>query len=461
MHAKPATAELPFLSIAHAARLLQAGEISSVELTRACLVNIDSRNSELNTFITVMADSALSDAATADRETGAGEIRSPLHGIPIAIKDLIDVAGVRTTAGSALFADRIAQRDASMVAELRAAGAVLIGKTNLHEFAYGGSSIVSHFGPVRNPLAPEYVAGGSSGGSAAALAAGMCLGAIGTDTAGSIRLPSAYCGVVGLKPTFDTWPTDGVIPLSWSYDHVGPMARSVGDVALMKASLFSPYGAVGARVSTAAENAMLAIARMRVGIARRFFWEDLDPEVERACANAVRMLQEMGASVQDCSVPVNNDRTVQSSESYTYHKRWAEESPEKYQPETLRRINAGAGYSASDYILASAELRALRAGASSLFEDVDVLLTPTVPIPPTKISELEAHPETLRPCELLMLRNTRPFNALGIPAISIPCGKTTTGLPIGVQIAGAPGRDEMELITVAAALEKALAGLSH
>ena len=209
MHAKLTSAELPFLSIAEAARFLQFDEVSSVDLTRACLANIESRNPEINAFITVMAATAVAEAETADREIRAGGVRSPLHGIPIALKDLIDVAGVKTTAGSELFAERVAERDAAVVTELRAAGAVLIGKTNLHEFAYGGSSIVSHFGAVHNPVAPEYAAGGSSGGSAAALAAGMCLGAIGTDTAGSIRLPAAYCGVVGLKPTLrcvaDRW----------------------------------------------------------------------------------------------------------------------------------------------------------------------------------------------------------------------------------------------------------------
>ncbi len=455
MPQKIAPRELPFLSMVKAAHLLQAGETTSVELTRACLRNIEARDAELHAFITVMSEAALRDAAVADAEISAGRVRSPLHGIPIAIKDLIDIAGVKTTAGSALFAERVAQRDAPVVRRLRAAGAVLLGKTNLHEFAYGCSSVVTAYGAVRNPLAPEYIAGGSSGGSAAALAAGMCLGAIGTDTAGSIRLPAAYCGVVGLKPSFGAWPTEGVIPLSWSMDHVGPMARTVADTAILHAVLFG-RAEMGAKIS--AQDAEAGIGELRVGVPRSYFWESLESDIEQACVDAVHRLEGVAASIAECSIPINNDRTVQASESFAYHRKWAETSPGKYQPETLRRIQAGAKHLAADYIDAVHDLQNLRDEASKIFTNVDVLITPTAPISAMKVEQLLAEADQLRAREILMLRNTRPFNVLGLPTISVPCGKTQNGLPVGLQITGAPGRDEMELMTVARVVEEQVAG---
>src|SRR5436190_6797752 len=219
------------LTIDEAGRRIRSKQLSSLDVTRAYLTRIERLNPRLNAFITVTSDQALSRARELDAELASGRWRGPLHGVPIALKDIIDTAGVRTTAASALFKDRVPEEDADVVRRLQAAGAVLIGKLNLHEFAYGGTSIASHFGAVHNPWKPEFIAGGSSGRSGAAIAAGLCFGALGTDTGGSIRLPAAHCGIVGLKATYGRVSTRGVLPLAWSLDHVGPMSRTVADAA--------------------------------------------------------------------------------------------------------------------------------------------------------------------------------------------------------------------------------------
>jgi aspartyl-tRNA(Asn)/glutamyl-tRNA(Gln) amidotransferase subunit A len=451
--------ELKEISIAEAAALLREKKVSPVELTWACLERIEGCNSELNAFITVMAETALEQAQVAEGEIQRGEWRGRLHGIPIGLKDLIDTAGVRTTAGSALFANRVPDEDAEVVRRLRAAGAVIVGKTNLHEFAYGGSSIISHFGTVRNPRNPEYIAGGSSGGSAAAVASGMCLGAVGTDTAGSIRLPAAYCGIVGLKPTYGLVSARGVIPLAWSYDHVGPMTRTAEDAAiLLEAMAGSEFSAARDRTLPAGrvrhpylEFPTLAsqtwgtvgdLRDVRVGVAREFF-EGGDAEIVAAVERMLAKLAGVVAEVRDVAMDVDGDRTASNYEAYAYHEQWVRESPELYQPATLARIRAGEKITATEYEAAKVRLEQIRRSADKLFSEVDVVITPTVPVSPAKIAELELHPEELRAREVMMLRNTRPFNVLGVPAISVPCGETSDGLPIGVQIASEVGREDL------------------
>jgi Asp-tRNA(Asn)/Glu-tRNA(Gln) amidotransferase A subunit family amidase len=436
--------------------------ISPVELTHDCLDRIEKLNPILNAFITVTAESALERARHAEWEIYHGTYLGPLHGIPIGIKDIIDVAGVRTTAGSEMFKDRGAVEDAQVVRRLRAGGAIFLGKQNLHEFAYGGSSMISFFGEVHNPWDPTRIAGGSSGGSAASVAAGLGFAAVGTDTAGSVRLPAAYCGVVGLKPTYGRVSTRGVVPLASSYDHVGPLTNSVYDAALMlqvisdyvSSKYDSPYPGAGRPARSLVSAFDEFPAKLRIGVPRSFFFDDLHPEIADAIDKAIQTFVNLDAEIREIELVVPTDRTLANAEAYAYHKAFAERSPERYQPATLARIQSGANITAEDAFRASRDLQESRHAIQEVFHDVDVLLTPTVPIPPPAIAELREHPEELRPREVLMLRNTRPFNVWGIPTISVPCGFTKDGLPIGLQLAAAPWRG-IVLLQAAHAYEQA------
>ena len=437
--------------------------ISPVELTHECLDRIEKLNPTLNAFITVTAESALERARLAEREIFRGTYLGPLHGIPIGLKDIIDVAGVRTTAASALFStppnDRIPTEDAQVVRRLRCGGAIILGKQNLHECAYGGSAIISLFGEVHNPWDTSRVAGGSSGGSAASVAAGLGFAAVGTDTAGSIRLPAAYCGIVGLKPTYGRVSTRGVVPLSSSLDHVGPITNSVYDAALML-QVLSDYDSPNPCADRPAPSLISAFdelpENLRVGVPRAFFFDDLHPEIAEATEKAIDIFRQLHLEIRDLKLEVSTDRTLAIAEAYAYHKSFVESSPELYQPATLARIQSGASISAHDALRASRELQAIRHDIQQIFDEVDVLLTPTVPIPPPVIADLQKRPEDLRPQELIMLRNTRPFNVWGIPTISVPCGFTKDGLPIGLQLAAAPWHGNV-LLQAAQAYEQATA----
>jgi aspartyl-tRNA(Asn)/glutamyl-tRNA(Gln) amidotransferase subunit A len=457
---EPQGASLTKLTLRETSELVRSKKISPVELTQACLSRIEQLNPKLNAFITVTADSAMAQAREAELEIQRGHSRGPLHGIPMALKDLVDTAGVRTTAASALFKDRVPTEDAEIVRRLKAAGAVLLGKLNMHEFAYGGSSVITYFGPVRNPWANEYMAGGSSGGSAAAVAAELCYGAIGSDTGGSIRQPSAYCGIVGIKPTYGRVSTRGVIPLAWSLDHLGPMTRTVTDAALileviagydsedtnsavMPAEIYAPTLAAGT-------------SQFRVGIPRAHFYEGLHPEIQAAMDTALAILGKLTASQREVEVPGNNDTAlvISKTEAYAYHKEYITKTPDLYQAETLRRIRSGADIGAETYIQARRQMDRFRRGVSKVFDAVDVLVTPTTPVPPFTIAELLADPDNLRAREVITLANTRPFNLLGLPTISVPCGFTSKGLPMGMQITG-PARGEATVLRLARAYEQA------
>ncbi len=436
-------------TIADLAPRLRRKEVSPLELTRDCLDRIEKLNPALNAFITVTAESALAEARTAEIEISRGEWRGPLHGIPVALKDLIDTAGTRTTAASALFQDRVPTEDAEAVRRLRRAGAVILGKNNLHEFAYGGSSLVSFFGDVHNPWNAAHIAGGSSGGSAAAVAAGLCYAAIGTDTAGSIREPAALCGCVGIKPTYGRVSARGVIPLSWSLDHVGPLAATVADAAAVLQAIAGydslDINSVDVPASDYVSVFGEATKALRTGIPRAHFYNDLDDEVRAAMDAALAVIETMVADVRDVQIDVSTDRTVQAAESFAYHAENVARTPELYQPETLRRIRSGADISAAEYIQRRRELDQERRRAHGLFAEVDLLVTPTTPIPAPAIADLKKDPAALRPAELILLRNTRPFNVWGLPAISVPCGFTKSGLPIGLQIAGPHWREDLVL----------------
>jgi aspartyl-tRNA(Asn)/glutamyl-tRNA(Gln) amidotransferase subunit A len=427
------------LSIAEVSGLLRRKEISPVDLTNACLARIEQLNPSLNAFITVMHDSALNEAREAEKEIRGGSWRGPLHGVPIGLKDLIDTAGTKTTCGSELFAERVPADDAEVVRRLKSAGAVLVGKQNMQEFAWGGTSASSYYGPVRNPWNVERIAGGSSGGSAAAVAAGLCFGAIGTDTGGSVREPAAFCGIVGLKPTYGRVSLRGVFPLSPSLDHVGPLCRSVTDAALVLEAI-ADYDRLDLTIET----------KPRIGIARRPFFDDLDPEIESAFDNAIEEMRVLSSNIKEIDLPAT-PAAVQGPEVYALHAKHFAASPEKYGRWMQERLKQAARIDTTAYIEARQELDRLRRKIEEVFTEVDLLVTPTTPVPPITIEQaLTMSPD---PAGELWLRNTRPFNAYGLPAISVPCGFTQAGLPIGLQIAG-PNFGEARLLSFAYAYEQ-------
>jgi aspartyl-tRNA(Asn)/glutamyl-tRNA(Gln) amidotransferase subunit A len=458
--------DLTTLTLQDAADQLRRKRLSPVDLTQACLARIEQLNPSLNAFITVTAESALASARSAEAELQRGRWRGPLHGVPIALKDLFDTAGVRTTAASALFKDRIPTEDAEVVRRLKEAGAVLLGKTNMHEFAYGGTSAVSYFGAVRNPWDATRVSGGSSGGSAAAVAAGLCFGALGSDTAASIRQPAAYCGIVGLKPTYGLVSARGVVPLSWTFDHVGPLARTVADSALMLQAIAGyDAGDIGSQSMAIPDySATLRdkVSASRVGVARTFFFADLDPEIDTAVNDALGVLGRITAGLRDLMLPgsmltVSELRgTVRSAEAYAYHKDFVEKTPELYQLETLTRLRADATVATSAYIRARREAEVIRrSAAAEAFESVDVIVTPTTPVPPPLLTDVGKDVDkSITIGTTLMIRNTAPFNLYGWPTISVPCGFTRGGLPIGLQISGRPG-GEAVVLRLARAYEQA------
>ncbi len=461
------SADLAMLSLAEASNLVHSKKVSPLELTQACLRRIEQLSPKLNAFITVTVDSALAEARAAEAEIRRGHWKGSLHGIPIALKDLVDTAGVRTTAASALFKDRVPPQDAEVVRRLKAAGAVLLGKLNMHEFAYGGSSVISNFGPVRNPWAPDYSVGGSSGGSAAAVAAGLCYGSIGSDTGGSIREPAGYGGIVGIKPTYGRVSNRGAIPLSWSLDHLGPMTRTVKDAALMLQVIagYDPLETTSADLPVPDYTATIAARTnsLRLGVPRAYFYESLHPDIQKAIDAALGVLKNITASERDVGPLASNDtyssvldplKNLLIAESYTYHQEYISKTPELYQAETLKRIRGGADVAMSAYIQSRRQLDQIRRSTSRAFDTVDVLVTPTSPVPPFAIAELLADLNTLRTKELQMLHNTRPFNVLGLPTISVPCGFTPSGLPIGMQITG-PAGGEATVLRLAYAYEQA------
>jgi aspartyl-tRNA(Asn)/glutamyl-tRNA(Gln) amidotransferase subunit A len=441
---KYSASELHLLDLSEASRAVQKKEVSPVELTQACLGRIEKFNPSLNAFITVTGAAALEDARKAEAEIARGEWKGPLHGIPLAVKDLVETAGVKTTAASAVLKDNVPSADAEVIRRLKSAGAILLGKLNLHEFAYGGSGIIGHFGVARNPWNTAHVTGGSSSGSAAAVAACLCYGAIGTDTAGSIRLPAASCGITGLKPTYGLVSARGVIPLSSSLDHVGPMARTVADAALILQAIaaYDPQD-VGSQkfppvyYPSAIEEKTVDL---RLGVARDY-WKEVDGEISGAVDSAVAALSKITSGAQDIELSTETDRTLVRCEAYAYHQKYLPQKEKDYDPETLRRIHSGADVTAPQYIRAQRALLQQRRQILQLFERVDVILTPTTPMLAPTFSELQAAPDQLRNKEMIMLRNTRPFNVYGLPSISVNCGFSKSGLPIGLQIIGAPGSE--------------------
>lgn len=441
------------LSIQNTAAELRRKRVSPVELTRECLARIERLNPTLNAFITVTAESALASAREAESEIQRGRWRGPLHGMPIALKDLFDTAGVKTTAASELFKDRVPAEDAEVVRKLKAAGAVIVGKTNMHEFAYGGTSAVSYFGAVRNPWELGHIAGGSSGGSAAAVTADLCYGALGSDTAASIRQPAAFCGIVGLKPTYGLVSARGVIPLSWTFDHVGPLASTVADAAIILQATagYDPADPASREMPIPDYVAELrsSVASLRVGVAREYFFDNLDPDIDAAMADALEVLRKLTRGLHDVTLPARTQEqlrsAVRAAEAYAYHAALIEERPEGYQPETLQRIHTGADVKAAAYIEGRRAVDLMRRTAASAFDAVDVIVTPTTAVPPPTIADVSKDIESSMGLGARTIRNTSPFNVYGWPTISVPCGFTRSGLPIGMQISGRSQEDAVVL----------------
>ncbi|HET9268033.1 MAG TPA: amidase [Vicinamibacterales bacterium] len=439
------------MSIVSAAERLRRGDIRSIDLVESALSAIGAHNPSTNAFISVRAEEARLDAKTADRERASGVDRGPLHGIPISLKDLIDEAGRVTTAASKVLADRVPAVDAPVVARLRHAGAVVIGRTNLHEFALGTTSEDSAFGPVRNPADLTRSAGGSSGGSAVAVACGMGLASIGTDTGGSIRIPAAACGIVGLKPGYNEVPTAGVIPLSPSLDHVGPLATSVPDAAIVWATLAGrapePLG-------------VMEPARIRLARLTGYFDAPVESAVRDACAAAIDRLAAAGVVITQ--VEILDGGAIPPAyvylvlkEANTWHSTYLATRGALYTPTVGARLASGRDVTEAQYQAALEVAAAVRRSVDALLEPVDALVLPTLPIlaPPLGSGDIviDGHPPM--PVRAAMLKHTQPFNFSGHPAISLPV--PADGLPVGLQLVGR--RDgTARLLAIAAACEKIL-----
>ncbi|HEX6997122.1 MAG TPA: amidase [Gammaproteobacteria bacterium] len=451
--------DLTELTIEQASRLIRAGLVSPVDLTRAYLAAIEKRQPQVNAYITVTAELALQQAEALQAELAQGRWRGPLHGVPIALKDNIDTAGILTSAGSALFAERVPREDAEVYRRLKNAGAVLLGKLNMHELAYGGTSAITHYGPVHNPWDLERIPGGSSGGSAAAVAARMCPAALGTDTLASIRQPAAYCGVVGLKPTHGLASIRGIVPVAESLDHVGPLCRTVGDACLVLQAIagFDPLDPVSVRaeVPDYASALYRRVSGLRVGIPRQFY-DDLDPAIASAAQEALRVLDGLATRARDVTLPPLPDFGALLAEAYWYHDEYLADPAKRalYHPVTLERLLAAGQVPTTAYYEARRAQALARHAIAAVFEDVDVLVTPTTPRLPEEIRNAE-NPATASGAET-SVRNTWPFNLYGIPTVSVPCGFSASGLPIGLQFSG-PALGEIGALALAHAYEQATA----
>ncbi|GAY10441.1 amidase [Pseudonocardia sp. N23] len=439
-------------SIAGTRAALDAGETTALALTDEALERAE-RHADHGVFVHVLAESARAEAARADRCAARG----PLHGVPVTVKNNIHVAGVPTTCGSPVFAGRVATTDAAVVTRLRNAGAVIVGTTNLHEMAFGSTSVNPYTGTVRNPRAPEYVAGGSSGGSAAAVALGIGFASLGTDAAGSVRMPASCCGVVGFKPTHGVVSLRGVVPTSMSHvDHVGPLCTSVADARLLLDVLAGhdrddphsdPRPLVAADPVTDLDDVV-------VGVPQEYFWTGLDDDVERVCRAAVARLTDAGAQVRPVVCDIGALMPLQAVamfvEAHVVHAEHLRATPELYSPGLRDRLLAGGSVLAQDYVRALRARRLVVDAITAALVGVDALAMPTMPVPPMRVADADADPRVA-----LMARHTSPFNQSGHPVVSLPAGATPGGLPVGLQLVGHPFAD-LRLLAIAEAAETAL-----
>ena len=443
--------DLAFASIEEVARLYRKRKLSPVEVTQLMLTRIGQLNPKVNAYITVTAEFALTQAKRAEAELFAPRgrkghrDRGPLHGVPISLKDNIYTKGIRTTAGSKILKDFMPQHDAVVWTKLQEAGAILLGKTNLHEFAYGVTTNNPHYGPTRNPWDLSRIPGGSSGGSAAAVAAGLCYGSIGTDTGGSIRIPTALCGVVGFKPGTGRVSVEGVVPLSTRLDFVGPLARTAVDAALLLDPIFV-RGKAEPSLSATRKSPSRA-NKFRLGLPKEFFLDLISQDVHIAFDEAVRSLQKQGVKVKAVSVPLLNEteeagNQIAWAEATHYHQQsgWFPSRAADYGEDVRTRLEMGTKVSATAYLQAlESRNKFIRQFHQAMADaEVDALVVPTTPIAAPLIGE-ESTPigKTNHPTRALLLRLNRPANLAGIPAVSVPCGFTSAGLPVGLQLIGA------------------------
>src|ERR1700730_7044838 len=460
---------VPFATIEELAALLAKRKISPVELTELFLRRIELQNPALNAFLTVTAEHALVAARRAEKQLlhrrGSQHENSTLLGIPFTIKDNIWTRGIRSTAGSIILRDFIPSVDSTVARKLSRAGAILIGKTNLNEFAYGITGGNAHYGPVHNPWALDRISGGSSAGSAVAIAAGLCAASIGTDTGGSIRVPSAFCGTVGLKPTFGRVSVFGTMPLSPSLDHVGPIARSVGDTAILLGLIAGrdPLDPTSSPRPVQDYRGALRkpLRKFRLGRPREHYWEKLDPEVRRAAEAAVRDMEKRGAVVREVSLPHLNESLdaatdISLAEALHVHEAagYFPARAAEYGEEVRQRIEAGGKVLANRYLAGFDVRKQLHAEFDAAFQDVDAIVSPTVPVPAPLIGaetvQIGGEQIGVRPA---IVGHTRPANFTGLPAISIPCGFTRAGLPVGLQFMGR-AFDEAALLRIAHSYER-------
>jgi aspartyl-tRNA(Asn)/glutamyl-tRNA(Gln) amidotransferase subunit A len=462
--------DLLSLSLSEVSKRLRAKQVTSVELTQALLDRIKTYNPKVNAYITVMHDQALAQAAQMDAEIKANKFRSPLHGIPIALKDNIDTAGTRTTAASEVFDDRVPNEDAEVVRRLKDAGAVFIGKTNLHEFANGGSSASTYFGPVRNPWALDHIPAGSSGGSAAAIIADMAFGALGTDTGGSVRMPAAYCSIVGLKPTYGLVSIRGIIPLTYSLDHCGPMTKTVEDAALMLNHMVGYDSHDVASVEHAKEDYLESmkqpVSAIRLGIPRAPFFDQVDPETLKAVEGGIAVLSKLTKATVECHLPstAGFDALSLGAERLAYHLELFRKNSGRYSlsvrqslDSAIKSMNDSTSQPCTekviDYVTSQWRLTSMRKNVDSAFTNFDLVVLPTMRIAPRTINDALNREEDPKPREPETVSNCAPFNILGLPAISIPCGFSKEGLPIGMMIVG-PRFSEGKVLALANAYEK-------
>jgi aspartyl-tRNA(Asn)/glutamyl-tRNA(Gln) amidotransferase subunit A len=461
--------EIQWLSLREAANLIQKKELSPLALTRAYADRIQALDPLLNCFITRTLETALEQARLAEAEIQAGEYRGPLHGIPLTLKDLFETKGVRTTAGSRFFTDYLPQEDAAVVQKLRNAGAIFLGKLNMHEIALGLTNVNPHYGPCHNPWSLERVTGGSSGGSAAAVAAGLCMGSLGSDTGGSVRVPASLCGVVGLKPTLGRASLRGVIPLSWNLDHVGPLARSVRDAAILL-QVIAGYDAqdpasVDAPVPNYLSGVEKGVRGWKIGLPSDAYYSKSDPQVWQAIQAAADVFRHLGAQVVPMEFPeayeaARANGIMVASDAAAYHQERLATRPQDFGADVLMRLQGGAAYSSTEYILARHTQSIFRRRCELLFEDIDLLITPTTAVTAPLIEGPDAIEQARR-----LTRFTAPFNLAGLPALSLPAGFYRQGstadtdhpadieLPIGLQLV-APAWAEARLLRAAYAYEQ-------